>query len=112
MTTSLSIGLAILSSVLSAFGQVGLKFGAQKLKKTVKGMITNYALITGILLYLVSTAVFVIALKGGELSVMYPLISLTYIWVGFLSQKYFGEKMNTLKWSGVALIIVGVALII
>jgi uncharacterized membrane protein len=65
----------------------------------------------GIGFYGVSTAMFIPALKGGELSVLYPLVALTYVWVSLLSVKFLNEKMNKMKWIGILLILFGVTLI-
>jgi uncharacterized membrane protein len=54
---------------------------------------------------------FIPALKGGDLSVLYPFVALAYIWVSLLSVKFLGEKMNKFKWLGIALIIIGVSFI-
>ena len=62
-------------------------------------------------LYELATIVFIPALRGGELSVLYPFISLSYVWVSLLSIKILKEKMNSFKWMGVALIIIGVSFI-
>ena len=53
----------------------------------------------------------VIALRGGDLSVLYPLIALSYVWVSILSQFILHDNMNFLKWAGVVSIIVGVSFI-
>jgi len=55
--------------------------------------------------------IFIPALRGGDLSVLYPFVSLSYIWVMLLSIKMLGEKMTKLKWLGILLIISGVSLI-
>ena len=65
----------------------------------------------GVALYGVGTVLFIPALRGGDLSVLYPFVSLNYIWVSLLSVRFLGEKMNRLKWLGVALIILGVSFI-
>jgi len=65
----------------------------------------------GIALYAVGTALFIPALKGGDLSILYPFVSVTYVWVALLSVKYLGEKMNKYKWAGITLIILGVTFI-
>ena len=60
---------------------------------------------------LVGTVLFIPALRGGDVSVLYPLISTQYIWASFWSVKWLGARMNGLKWIGIALIIGGVTLI-
>jgi len=54
---------------------------------------------------------FIPALKGGDLSILYPFVSVTYVWVALLSVRFLGEKMNKFKWIGIAMIILGVSFI-
>ena len=107
-----SIGLAVLSSLLAAVGQIGLKFGSLRLKKNFAALMKNYALIAGLFFYGLSSIVFILALKGHELTVLYPIASLNYVWVSFLSMKLLKEKMNKYKWLGILLIMIGVSLIV
>ena len=55
--------------------------------------------------------VIIIGLRGGELSVLYPLAATGYIWVSLLSVKLLKEKMSLFKWLGVSVIIAGITLI-
>ena len=112
MATELwAIGLVVLASIVAALGPIYLKRGSKKFKLNIRALIKNYELIAGIAFYAASTVLFIPALKGGELSVLYPLVSLTYIWVSFLSVKMLNEKMNKFKWLGILLIIIGVSFI-
>jgi uncharacterized membrane protein len=112
MATELwAVVLTVIATIVGALGPVLLKKAAPSIKLSLKSILTNYNLIGGYLLYGVATVIFIPALRGGELSVLYPLVSITYIWVSFLSVRYLGEKMNLLKWSGIGLIMIGVAFI-
>jgi uncharacterized membrane protein len=57
------------------------------------------------------TVMIVVAFKDGELSVLYPIISLSYIWVAALSYLVFHDSFNTPKVIGLVLILCGVAVI-
>ena len=103
-----SIGLVILATIVGAFGPILLKKASSKKLSRIGSLITNYHLFGGVALYALGTLLFIPALKGGELSVLYPFVSLSYIWVSLLSVKFLGEKMNKFKWLGIALIIAGV----
>ncbi len=105
-----AVGLVLLGSLLGSFGPILLKKASGKSFK-IKDIIKNYYLIGGFLLYGVGTVLFIPALKGGELSVLYPLVATTYIWVSLWSVKFLKEKMNKQKWIGVLLIIIGVVFI-
>lgn len=110
-TTIVSVLIVIFATFIGAFGSLLFKLGADKLQFKLKHIITNYILICGVILYGLSAIIFLIALKGGELTILYPITSFTYIWIIILSIKFLKEKMNTPKWWGIALIILGVSLI-
>lgn len=119
MTTELwAVGLAVLSTIIGAFGPILFKKGSKtftidprKVLRKPLILLKNYYLIFGCTLYAVSAFVFIFALRGGELSVLYPIGSLVYVWVAFLSIRLLKEKMNLAKWAGIVCIIIGVSLI-
>ena len=112
MATQLwAVGLVILATLIGAFGPILLKKASAMKLSSISALMKNYNLFIGVSLYGISTILFIPALKGGELSVLYPLVALAYIWVSLLSVKFLGEKMNKLKWAGIALIILGVSFI-
>lgn len=112
MATQLwAIILVLSATLIGAFGPILLKKGSAKKLSKIKSLATNYHLFGGIGLYAIGTILFIHALKGGDLSVLYPLVALSYVWVSLLSVKFLGEKMNKFKWIGVLLIIIGVTFI-
>lgn len=74
-------------------------------------MLTNLALLGGLSFYGVSTVLLVLALKDAELSLLYPIIALTYVWVTLLSLFIFHDRVNPVKLIGIAIIVVGVAVL-
>jgi uncharacterized membrane protein len=106
-----AIILVVCATVIGSFGPILLKKASAKKLSKLSSLMSNYHLFVGVSFYAVGTLLFIPALKGGDLSVLYPLVSLTYIWVSILSVKFLGEKMNKFKWAGIGLIIVGVAFI-
>ena len=106
-----AIGLVISATVIGAFGPILLKKASAEKLSEISSLVRNYNLLGGIALYGIATIMFIPALKGGELSVLYPFVALVYIWVSLLSVKFLGEKMNNFKWLGIILIIVGVTFI-
>lgn len=112
MATELwAVGLVILGTLVGSFGPILLKKGSQKFNRNIFQQFTNYNMISGLALYGISTIIFIPALRGGELSVLYPLVAMAYVWVCLLSIKFLHEKMNALKWLGILLIIIGAAFI-
>ena len=106
-----SIGLVTLATLIGAFGPILLKKASAKSLSKISSLATNYHLFGGVGLYAIGTILFIPALKGGDLSVLYPFVALTYIWISLLSVRFLGEKMNKFKWLGIGLIIIGAAFI-
>jgi len=112
MATQLwAIGLVVTATIIGSFGPILLKKASAKRLSKLKSLVTNYPLFGGVALYAIGTLLFIPALKGGDLSVLYPFVALAYIWVSLLSVKFLDEKMNKFKWLGIILIIVGVSFI-
>jgi len=112
MTTALwAVGLVIVSSFLNAFGAILLKKGSGKFNADLLGQIKNLPLIMGLGFYGTGGILYIFALRGGELSILYPFVALSFVWVSILSNKFLKEKMGLLKWIGVGFILFGVSLI-
>jgi len=105
-----AIGLVLLATTLGSLGPLFLKKASANLTLHPKSLF-NPHLVLGLFFYAIGTILFIPALKGGDLSVLYPLVALVYVWVSLLSMKFLNEKMNTLKWVGIALILIGVTFI-
>jgi len=88
-----------------------MKSGMEHFKPDVLALITNLPLIAGYALYGVNTVMLVLALREGELSVLYPILALTYIWVTLAAYIRLHELPNLYKNLGVASIIAGVIVI-
>ncbi|MBK5294398.1 MAG: cation/cationic drug transporter [Acidobacteriia bacterium] len=71
----------------------------------------NGKLFTGYACYGISTVILVIALKYGELSILYPVIALTYVWVTGLSMLIYNESLGLFKLVGLITVILGVAVL-
>ena len=103
-------------TLLIAAAQLLIKIGANRLSHaglmaTLIGIFTVPPLFAGYCLYGVFTVLFVYALRHGEVSVLYPIIALGYVWVAILSAVVFHESMNTLKIVAIAIIVAGVAVL-
>ena len=109
MATKLwSILLVLFTTLLTSSAQLLYKFGSATLTFNITSILTNYYLLGGILLYAVGGILMILSFRGGEVSVLYPIIAMSYIWVSFLSIKFLGEIMNAYKWIGIISIIAGI----
>ena len=103
-------------TLLVAVAQVLIKTGANHLSHagligTLIGIFTIPPLFAGYCLYGIFTVLFVYALRHGEVSVLYPLIALGYVWVTILSVVVFHEAMNPLKVVAITIIVAGVSVL-
>ena len=111
-TKSRAVVLVLLSTLFTSSGQIFLKKGANQLVVGLSEVLGNNPLMLGCVLYAIGAVMLIISLKYGELSVLYPLYALNFIWVSILSPRFFpSDSMSALKWFGVLMVIVGVSLI-
>lgn len=106
------VGLVFCCTILGAAAQVLMKTGANHMVTPgLLGMLGNLPLMGGYCLYGISTLLLVLALKDGELSLLYPVIALTYVWVTVLSFVIFHDHINPWKLAGIVLIVTGVGVL-
>ncbi len=112
-TAARSIALVILCTVIGAAAQILMRWGADHIsgETGVMGLLTNWPLIAGYACLGLNTLLLIVALRDGQLSVLYPIIALTYVWVTVLSPMLFPDTINVYKVVGVGLIVGGVSLI-
>ena len=103
-----AILLIVLTTFLTSSAQILYKLGIPTLTYSIMGILTNYYLISGLFLYGIGATLMIISFRGGEVSVLYPIIATSYIWVSLLSIYFLGEKMNAFRWIGVFIIIAGI----
>ena len=112
MNTPLSsILLVFAASFIGSFGAVFLKMGAGRLHRELRSLLLNWRLAAGVALYLLSFVFYFLGLREGELSVLYPMVALGYIWTMLWSKAFFDEPFTGRKVAGILLIIGGVALL-
>ena len=105
--------LILISSFIGSFGAVFLKLGAEHMKGGLARLLRNYWLAVGIMLYLLSSVLYMmsVAQPGAQLTVLYPMVSIGYIWAIVWARIFFKEPFTLAKGSGLLMIIFGVALI-
>jgi multidrug transporter EmrE-like cation transporter len=76
------------------------------------GVVSNIRLFAGYCFYGINTFLMALALKGRELSRLYPIIALTYVWVTVLSLFLLpDEHLNFFRSMGIAFIVGGVSVL-
>jgi multidrug transporter EmrE-like cation transporter len=120
-TRKWAIGAVFLSTLLAASGQVLIKIGTNRIGADIlsdPGGIASIAakvapLAVGYGLYVTAAVVLVISLRAGELSVLYPIYAMNFIWVSLAIPVVFPDtdSMNFYKWLGILSIMGGVIMI-
>ncbi|HVW83531.1 MAG TPA: EamA family transporter [Bryobacteraceae bacterium] len=105
-TPLISIALVLFASVIGSFGAVFLKLGAERLRYGMRHIL-NLRLAFGIFLFLASSIPFLMGIKRGELSVLYPMVSFSYVLTLFWSKLFFGEPITKGKVSAITVILFG-----
>jgi drug/metabolite transporter (DMT)-like permease len=103
------IYLMLVTTFIASTGQLLLKVGVDSFNS--QGFFRNYYLFSGIALYAFAAVLFLIALRHIDLSVAYPIISLSFVWVALLSMQFLGEQISFLQWTGIFSILLGVSFI-
>src|SRR5579864_1993329 len=104
------MALVFACTILGAAAQMLMKTGLAHLSPPgLMGYLTSVPLFAGYALYGLNTVLMVFALRDGELSILYPIIALTYVWVAILSVVFFHESLNFFKVVGISVVVAGVA---
>jgi len=111
-----AVFIVVACTLIGALAQVLIKFGSAHLQNaglitTALGIFTIPTLFAGYCLYGIFTVLLVFALRDAELSILSPVIALSYVWVTLASVLVFHETMNLPKVCGVAIIVLGVAVL-
>lgn len=106
------IALALCCAVMGSLAQLLFKLGSASVQPDPWTWLSNIKVIAGMILYGISAVLFVVALKHGNLSVLYPVIATSYVWVTLISFRVLHEPVSLPKCLGIALILSGVMLIV
>jgi drug/metabolite transporter (DMT)-like permease len=104
-------GTVLLCSFLGALGQICLAIGMKDFKFVYEQLIHNWQLFAGLALYGISMILYLFALKQAQLTAVYPIIALSYLWVMILGFAVLKEPVNSYNIIGAVIIIAGVGLI-
>jgi drug/metabolite transporter (DMT)-like permease len=113
--------LTIIVTFLLAVAQVLVKLGVDNIGELhiniktlisdISPIISSYYLWLGAITVIVSSVLWMKVLSKVDLSVAYPLISISYIF-GLLASKFIlGESISPVRWVGVGVIAIGIVLL-
>lgn len=95
-------GITFITTIALVLYKIGMTIFPE-----IKGIVLVFI---GLCLYIICSGLMIVAFKGGELSILYPIIALNYVWVSIVSPIIFEtDSMNPVKWVGVAFIVLGIS---
>ena len=103
--------LMVLCTIFTASAQLLYKSGVHKLEFSLVSIISNWNIILGIVMYGLGAICLIVALRGGQLTVLYPIAASSYVWVALGSGYFFGEIVNKFRWIGIIFIMIGIVMI-
>ena len=107
-------------TIFAAAAQIMLKFGAGHPQPALipaepatwmpfaLALLGNFPLVAGYVLSGFNAMLLILALRHGELSVLYPMVSISYVFAMIWSRLFFKEQISMGKVTAVALILAGV----
>jgi multidrug transporter EmrE-like cation transporter len=101
--------LVFICTLVGAVAQLLIKKGMDHFTPDLLAIVTNVPLVVGYTFYGFNALLMILALKNAEMSMIYPIIGLTYVWTTLLCYTVLGEPSNAYKNIGISIIVVGVA---
>ena len=107
-TPTSSIVMVLAASFVGSFGAAFLKSGADRLHRQFITVLTNWRLALGVVFFLASSLLYLKGIKNGELTILYPMVSLGNVWTLLWSRIIFHEPLTRNKFIGVSMILLGI----
>jgi len=107
-TPTNSMLLVLGASFVGSFGAVFLKSGAEHLHRNIASLFVNWRLAIGVVFFLASSLLYLKGIQHGELTILYPMVSLGYVWTLVWSRIFFKEPFTRNKFIGLGMILVGI----
>jgi len=103
--------LILFTTLFIAGGQLLFNLASKTFEFSINGIFFNYFMWAGFIAYAGGLLTLIFGLKEGELTILYPLLSLSYIWVLIFSVIFFDNTLTILKTAGTLSIVVGIIII-
>ncbi len=103
-----AIGIVVICTIFTAIGSLLFKKGMSGFVLEWPGMLNAYPVLIGLFFYFLGFVLLAFAFRHGELSVLFPFVSLSFVWVAILSYAFLSEMITTLEVIGLAAIVTGV----
>ncbi len=103
--------IAVFCSLIGALAQILLKKGTVDVH-SLFDIVFNKYIIVGAILYVLAFGLYLFAIRSADVSIIYPVIALSYLWVVLFAKIFLDEPLSFFKLLGTITIIVGVSLVV
>ena len=120
----ITFGMILAGVLLNAGAQLLLKAGTRAigvigasgaggfaLAQTALNVALQPFIVAGLLCYVLSVGIWIVALSRVDVSVAYPMLSIGYVVNAFAAWWLFGEALTPMRLAGLTVILIGVVLI-
>lgn len=107
-----------ISTICTAVGEAFLSFGMRRIGLENPSFLrwfllvaTNPFVLVGVLFVTAFFFLYLVALSRADLSFVMPLTALSYLFAAILAKVFLGEQISWLRWTGILVIVIGIALV-
>ncbi len=107
-----AILVVILCTIFTSTGSLFMKLGVNNISiMSFRGILDGWLILVGLFSYFLGFIMLTFSFRHGELSVLFPFVSLSFVWVGILSYMVLGESITLFEMLGIGSIVIGVVVI-
>jgi drug/metabolite transporter (DMT)-like permease len=105
-----STGIVLLKKGMTEIGEINA-VNASEIFRAAKAGITNPRVLLGVFFEALFFGCLLILMSKSDISFLWPLTALSFIFATFAAMWFLDERVSTVRWAGVAFIMIGAALI-
>jgi drug/metabolite transporter (DMT)-like permease len=105
-----STGVVMLKKGMGQIGDIK-KISVSEVLRIIKAGATNGSILFGVFCEAVFFATLLILMSKSDISFLWPLTGLSFVFATFAAIIFLGEKVSPMRWAGVVLVVMGAVLI-
>ena len=103
-------GVVFLKKGITQVGEVK-QVTAAEIFRVVKAGVANPCILSGVFFEALFFVSLLVLLAESDISFLWPLTALSFVMTTFAAMFFLGERVSSVRWAGVAFIMIGAALI-
>ncbi len=105
--------LTLIASFIISLAQLSFKRSIKRIDRIndLFALVMNKGFMAGLFAYAIGLVLYLKALSGADLSLVYPVFASTFIFVAILSTILLKENLNWKRMAGIMLIFIGIVVV-